>query len=370
MKKIKPIKIPFLNPNESQVLLASLLLAEGDPLEKGQVIAIIETTKSTGEILAEDSGYLVGLRFSEGETVQAGETLAYIGESPSSKNPLLPPWLPELTDEDVSQSIPTGLRITEPARELALEKGLNLATLPKGTLVTRQIVLDHIKAQTPFEKLKISDDDNRIVIYGAGGHGSTLAALIQSAGTYEVVGFLDDGFQAGDQIMDLTVLGGVEQLPKLAKDQISRAVNGVGGIGDLQIRLAVYDRLREAGFHLPTVIHPTACIENNVELADAIQVFAFAYIGVDSRVGFGTIINTGAIVSHNCTLGPFVNISPGATLAGGVNVGEKTLIGMRATVNLYVNIGKSVRIGNGATVKEDVPDGAIIPAGSIWPPRR
>lgn len=370
MEKIKPIKIPFLNPNETQVLLASLSFVEGDPIEKGQVIAVIETTKSTGEILAEDTGYLVGLRYNEGETINAGDTLAYIGSSPAVKDPSLPPWLPELTNEDDSESIPVGLRITEPARELALEKGLNLYSLPKGPLVTRQMILDRIKAESPFTPMDIPEGENRIVIYGAGGHGSTLAALIRKAGTYNLVGFLDDGYQTDDQIMGLTVLGGVEKLPELARNNIRQVVNGVGGISDLQIRLAIYDRLREAGFHTPTVIHPTAFVEESVELANAVQIFAFAYVGIEVRVGFGTIINTSAIVSHNCTLGPYVNLSPGATLAGGVSVGEKTLIGMRATVNLYVTIGKGVQIGNGATVKADVPDGAIIPAGSIWPPRQ
>mgnify|MGYP000931125718 CR=1 FL=1 len=370
MEKLKPIKIPLLNPNEPQALLVSLLKGDREPVEKGQVIAEIETTKSTGEIVAESSGYLVGLRHSAGQTVNAGEVLAYIGDTPTAQDLTLPPWSHEHTYELDDETLPSGLRITAPARELALEKGISLSSLPKGPLVTRQMIQDRIETHKPFQPIQIPEGENRVVIYGAGGHGSTLAALVQKAGTFELIGFLDDGFQSGDQIMGLTVLGGVEKLPELSRKGIRQAINGVGGIGDLQIRLAVYDRLREAGFHTPTVVHPTAFVEDSAELADAIQVFAFAYVGIDVRVGYGTIINTGVIVSHNCTLGPYVNLSPGATLAGGVNVGEKTLIGMQVTVNLYVNIGKGVRIGNGATIKADVPDGIIVPAGSIWPPRQ
>ena len=47
-----------------------------------------------------------------------------------------------------------------------------------------------------------------------------------------------------------------------------------------------------------------------------------AYVGSEAHVGFGTIINTGAIVSHDCTLGDYANLSPGAILAGEVTVGD------------------------------------------------
>ncbi len=76
MDKMIPIKIPLLNANEPEALLVSLVCAEGTLVVQEQVLAVIETTKSTGEILAEKSGYLVGLRYSVGDTLPAGETLA------------------------------------------------------------------------------------------------------------------------------------------------------------------------------------------------------------------------------------------------------------------------------------------------------
>ena len=51
-------------------------------------------------------------------------------------------------------------------------------------------------------------------------------------------------------------------------------------------------------------------------LADGVQVYPMAYVGVRVQVGYGCIISTGAIVSHDCKLAPYVNLSPGATLAG------------------------------------------------------
>jgi len=92
MDKLSPIKIPLLNPNEPEALLAALEVDEGQKIEKDDLIALVETTKSTGEIRAEESGYLVGLRFAQGDTLQASEVLAYIGSTPDASDSSLSPW--------------------------------------------------------------------------------------------------------------------------------------------------------------------------------------------------------------------------------------------------------------------------------------
>lgn len=368
MQKLTPIKIPLMNPNEPEALLASILVQEGQPVEEGDPIALVETTKSTADIGAEKSGYLVGMRFKEGETLQAGEVLAYIGDSPDAKDPGLPPW--SKTEEvEASQEV-RGLRITEPARELALSSGVDLSTLPQDRLITRGMIEQMVLPKAPVSADRVPEGENRILVYGAGGHGRSLVALMRELGTYEILGFLDDGYKIGESVFGLKVLGGAEQLTEFAQEGFRMAVNAVGGIGDLEVRLKVFNRISEAGFFNPRVVHPTAFLEDGSQLDDGVQVFPFAYVGTEVTVGFGTIINTGAIVSHNCELGKYVNLSPGATLAGGVIVDDGALIGMRATANLYVHIGRRARIGNGATVKGDVPDGGVVPAGTIWPPHK
>ena len=92
MTSLIPLKIPLLNANETEALLVSLLIKEGQLVKAGQAVAVIETTKSTGEIAADAGGYLVGLRFSVGEAVEAGDVLAYIGDSPDARDDQLPPW--------------------------------------------------------------------------------------------------------------------------------------------------------------------------------------------------------------------------------------------------------------------------------------
>ena len=369
MAELIPIKIPLLNPNEPEALLASLAVNEGERVKQGQTIAVIETTKSTGEVVTEQDGFLVGLRFDEGDTLQAGQVLAYLGDSPQASDPSLIPWKKAPSAEDVTPEV-GGLRITAPARKLALARGLSLDSLPQDTLITTERVKTLLERSAPVRSDQIPNNEKRLLIYGAGGHGRSLAALIRKNDDYQLVGFVDDGYPACETMAGLPLLGGREALAEQAERGVRMAVNGVGGIGDLQTRLSVYDLLAQEGFYIPKMIHPTSFIEANAVLGDGVQVFPFAYVGTDVKVGFGCIINTGTIVSHDCVLADYVNLSPGATLAGGVTLGEGALVGMRATINLGVHVGIEARIGNGATVKTDVPDGGVVPAGTIWPPRR
>ena len=207
---------------------------------------------------------------------------------------------------------------------------------------------------------------NSVFIYGGGGHAKTVISLLRLL-KYDITGIIDDGLPAGTEISGVSVLGGAELLPNLRSQGISNAVNAVGGIGNYAIRWKIFELLRKEGFSFPTLIHPGAFVEDTVMLADGIQVLAQSYISSESRIGFGTLINAGVIISHVGNIGRCVNLSPGALLAGQVTVEDFAQIGMGATINLGVRIGSAARIGNSAVVKADVPQNGRVYAGAVWP---
>ncbi len=206
-----------------------------------------------------------------------------------------------------------------------------------------------------------------LIIYGGGGHAKSLIDLIQSLETWKIAGIVDDRLDPGSLILGIPVLGGGEILPSLRARGIRYAVNAVGGIGDINPRLEVFAKLRNAGFSFPTVCHPRGFIEPSAKVGDGCQVLFGSYVGSDVRLGFGCLLNSGVILSHDCLLGDYVNISPGSTLAGSVTIGEKSMVGMGVTINLGLTIGAGVSIGNSAVIKADVPEGVHIRAGAIWP---
>lgn len=208
-----------------------------------------------------------------------------------------------------------------------------------------------------------------IIIFGGGGQGKTLIDLLCTLPAYHIVGIVDDGLSPGSRVMDVPVLGGASILNDLRTQGVSLAMNAVGGIGSVDVRLKVFDLLITAGFSFPTLVHPSAVIEPSARIEDGVQVLPLTYIGSDSQVGFGTLINSHVVVSHDCKLGRVVHLSPGALLAGGVCVEDYAQIGMGATINLCLTVGSRARVGNGATVKANVPPGVRVYAGTIFPPR-
>lgn len=207
----------------------------------------------------------------------------------------------------------------------------------------------------------------RIFIYGAGGHAKTVISLLRLL-DWEITGIIDDGVAAGTLVSGVKVLGTAEMLPELRSQGIENVVNAVGGIGNYTIRWNIFRRLQALDFRFPTLIHPTAFVEDTVSLADGIQVLAQSYISSESTVDFGTLINAGVIISHDGKIGKCVNLSPGAMLAGEVTVEDFAQIGMGATINLGVKVGSEARVGNSAVVKADVPAASRVYAGTVWPP--
>ena len=370
------VTIPLLNPNEPDALVVALHVKEGQHVSAGDLLATLETTKSAADLQAEQAGFIAGLRLAVGETARAGEMLCYISDDPnwSPPEPALPPGQAGAAGSPAALP-PEGLRITQPALALARQLGMDLSKLPTDRLVTESML--RARLSQPAGMLENSDaagfhdtgdlDTAAVIVYGGGGHGKALIDLLRALHTYQIVGIIDDGMAAGEVIMGVPVLGGNALLSDLYAKGVRQAVNAVGGIGNIAVRIKVFQNLAEAGFGCPAVIHPVAYVENSASLAPGVQVFARAYVGSEARLGFGAIVNTGAIVSHDCVLENFANISPGALLAGEVRIGAASLVGMGATINLRVSVGAGARIGNGATVKEDVPAKGIVRAGTIWP---
>jgi acetyltransferase EpsM len=72
-------------------------------------------------------------------------------------------------------------------------------------------------------------------------------------------------------------------------------------------------------------------------------------------VGDNVILNNGCTVSHDCSIGSFVNISPGTHIAGWVTIEDDVFVGVGASFIPKVRVGKGSIIAAGACVTKDVP---------------
>ena len=206
----------------------------------------------------------------------------------------------------------------------------------------------------------------RVLIWGAGGHGKVVADLVRATGR-EVGGFADrDQRKLGTQVEP----GGARVV--ISEDDLCHALRS-GAIlpgGATAIALAMGDnaaRVRHArrvvdagGDLLPALMHPGVVVSPSARLGHGTVVFAGAIINADAGAGLAVIVNSGAIAEHDCLIGDGTHLAPGSALTGGVHVGCECLIGARAVVLPGIMVGDGAVVGAGAVVNRDVPPGACV----------
>lgn len=366
-----PVLLPLLNANEPEARLVQIHVKDGQPVQKGDLLFTIETTKAASDVEAPESGF-ARLAASEGDTLSVGAVLAYITET--ADETVISNQYSVSTNQLSVNSHPADLRITKPARALAEQLGLDLSSLPTDRLVTEAVVRQMAgpspethPAVTPTLKSKIQNPKSEILLYGAGGHAKAVLEMIQAVGAFRVAGIVDDNpALTGTSVLGVPVLGTRDALPGLLEQGIFLAANGVGGIINIEIRVKLFELLAGYGFAFPILRHPRATVEPSAQLADGVQVFANAYVGSSAVLREKCMVNTGAIVSHDCEIGRYTHIAPGCLLAGHVHIGERALVGMGVTTIIGLKIGDGARVGNGAVLLADVPARQIVAAGKVW----
>lgn len=359
---ISEVVVPLLNANEPEARLVGIHVKDKQSVDKGERLFTIETTKAASDIHAPEAGF-VRILVEEGAMLAVGDTIALI--STSVDDPL------EIKTGDslsmsTSGSTSTGvMRITKPARALADSLGVDLTKLPANQLVTEAMVR---KLAGSKQKITLpASDKPYILIYGAGGHAKSVMEMVIQNGDHTIAGILDDDQDlTAKQVLGIPVLGTRILLPEMVAMGVKQAANGVGGILDINVRIKIFELLESTGFSFPALVHHRATIELSAKLGEGVQVFANAYVGSEAMLKPRCMVNTNAVVSHDCTIGSYTHIAPGALLAGHVHVGDRTLVGMGVTTAIGVQIGDGVRIGNGAILLADVPDRMVIQAGRFW----
>jgi sugar O-acyltransferase (sialic acid O-acetyltransferase NeuD family) len=128
------------------------------------------------------------------------------------------------------------------------------------------------------------------------------------------------------------------------------AIGGDKGVD----RIKIHKYLKSLGFKSLTAVHPTAFIASNATIGEGSQILAQSSICAEVKIGQSCIVNTGAIVDHECIIKNGVHICPGAHLAGCVNVEDYAMIGTGAVILPNIKIGKFAKIGAGSVVTKNV----------------
>jgi pyruvate dehydrogenase E2 component (dihydrolipoamide acetyltransferase) len=177
-----PIIMPQVGQDIPSAKVVQWLKQENDPVEKGEVVVVVESEKAAFEIEAEQSGVLLKILHQEDEDVEVFQPLAYIGqpgETVDEATLAAPPAVaaePEKTmqrpeaptaQESPVADPPSRPKASPAARRLAKEKGVDLGrvtpTGPEGRILKQDVLA--VAASGPTSPTVAAAGD-RVVPFG------------------------------------------------------------------------------------------------------------------------------------------------------------------------------------------------------------
>lgn len=195
------------------------------------------------------------------------------------------------------------------------------------------------------------------IIWGATGQAKVLRECLSHSGI-KLLALFDNNRSLTSPFQDVPLFFGrrgfEEWLETRVRGRTPSFLVAIGGDRGRD-RVEIQEYLESFDLRPLIACHPTAFVAQNARIGLGSQILATAAVCVDSVLGRGCIVNTGATVDHDCRLGDGVHIAPGAHLAGEVIVENYSTVYTGASVVPRVRIGEGAIIGAGAVVLDDVP---------------
>ncbi len=147
-------KLPSLGADMDDGRLLEWKVQPGDVVKKGQVVAIVDTSKTAVDVESWQEGTVAELIVVPGEKIPVGTVLATFlepGEKPGTARPApRPAGLPTLAAPAGTPSPGTRRMVSPAARKHAQEKGLDIATIA-GTGPRGAVTLEDVERQAAIK---------------------------------------------------------------------------------------------------------------------------------------------------------------------------------------------------------------------------
>lgn len=187
-----------------------------------------------------------------------------------------------------------------------------------------------------------------LLIIGCGGHARSVADVALSAGFSKLV-FWDVNARENETLFEFQV--------QSDKSIFNKHKTVFLGIGDNQERAEYFEQFKEK--NIINVVSDTAYIASTSTFGRGVFVAHGVHIGPMAVIGDNTIINTHAVVEHECVIGAHSHISVNSTIAGRCSIGNFVFVGAGSVVRDKITICSHVTIGAGSVVTKDITEAGI-----------
>lgn len=196
-----------------------------------------------------------------------------------------------------------------------------------------------------------------LAIYGAGGLGREVLELAKIINgrvkRWDDFIFVIDG-EPGNDVNGIKVYSYTDAIEKFSGNlEVSM------GIGEPAIRERLFEKLKNDGIDVATLIHPDVSIPETTVIGKGVTIQMGNFISCNVIIEDYVYIQPHTNIGHNDVLKKGSMISGFCNLAGGVTIGEYTYLGISSCYKEGVTIGNNAIIGMGSAVYKDIPDEMI-----------
>jgi len=195
-------------------------------------------------------------------------------------------------------------------------------------------------------------------IYGSGGLGREVLDLAQTinrmAKKWEKIVFINDFKQE-------LVINGAEVF---TFDEIKTnfAINNVKvviAVGEPKNRQVLREKIAANSYGLQSLVHPTAFIGSETRIGDGVIIQYGIFVSCNVTIGTNVLIQPNSSVGHDSIIGNDAVISSYVGISGNCTIGERAYIGVSVPVKEETSIGADSIVGMGSVVMRDIPENVI-----------
>lgn len=211
------------------------------------------------------------------------------------------------------------------------------------------------------------------IIWGATGQAKVAYDILTSEGA-EIIHIFDNNSSLVSPFLGIPLSFGpngmLSFIGSLSHHQLNPSdidcIAAIGGAhGEAREKMTLF--MEGHGFKPRSLIHKSVLISPTARIGKNVQLLAGAIIGAFASIGDYSIINTGANVDHDCTIGRNCHLAPRASLAGEITVEDGVFIGTNATILPRLRICAGSIVGAGAVVTKDVAPGYVVAGNPAIP---
>jgi sugar O-acyltransferase (sialic acid O-acetyltransferase NeuD family) len=193
-----------------------------------------------------------------------------------------------------------------------------------------------------------------IVLIGLSGNTLEILEAVQTQ--YAVAGILSDDPRHGDQFEGIPVT----PLSRAKDFGDAYYLFLIGSEKSFSRRQTIIDALQIPEERYARVSHLRASVSGYARLGHGTVLYPGVIVTSNAVLGNHVMVLPNSVIHHDVTIGACSIIGSNVTISGSVKIGRGCYVGSASSIRNGISIGDGALIGMAANVVKDVPPGAVM----------